>query len=93
MPRQEANPENSTATIVCPLVQPALTGYPLDLGQWHGPVPLPPEKSLESLPTSLAGKDREMFLNFVQCFLSWLPEERLTTLQAYCHPWLRGDKS
>lgn len=62
-------------------------------GQWKGPVPLPPEKKFESLASTLAGEDKDMFLNFIQCFLSWLPEERLTALQAYFHPWLKGKRS
>lgn len=62
-------------------------------GQWKGVVPLSPKTELESLINALAGEDKEMFLNFVQCFLSWLPEERLATLQGYFHPWLRGKKN
>ncbi|PSS16520.1 hypothetical protein M430DRAFT_103665 [Amorphotheca resinae ATCC 22711] len=58
-------------------------------GKWRGPVPLPTEKTLESLANTLAGDDREQFLNFVRCLLCWLPEERLTTEQAHHHPWLR----
>ena len=69
----------------CP---PVLTNL-LDLGKWKGPVPLPTAKTLKSLATTLAGDDRDQFLNFVQCLLCWLPEERLTAGQAYYHPWLR----
>jgi serine/threonine-protein kinase SRPK3 len=61
----------------------------LDLGKWKGPVPLPTEKTLQSLSHTLAKDDKEQFLNFVQCLLRWLPEERLTAGQAYYHPWLR----
>ncbi|KPM34438.1 hypothetical protein AK830_g12138 [Neonectria ditissima] len=61
-------------------------------GQWHGPVPLPHEKKLESLASILSGEDKDMFLNFLQCVLTWLPEDRLTTLEAYFHPWLRGER-
>ena len=64
-----------------------LTNY---LGKWKGPAPLPTERTLQSLAKSLAGEDRDNFLNFVQCLLCWLPEERLTAGQAYHHPWLRG---
>ncbi|PNY23939.1 Serine/threonine-protein kinase SRPK [Tolypocladium capitatum] len=62
-------------------------------GQWHGPVPLPPGRKFESLTGTLAGEDEGMFLNFIQCVLCWIPEERVTTLQAYFHPWLRGKGS
>jgi hypothetical protein len=31
-----------------------------------------------------------MFLNFLSGLLCWLPEERLTAEQIYCHLWLRG---
>ncbi len=51
---------------------------------------LPTDLSLESLITTLEGEDKELFLNFLSGLLCWLPEERLTTLQAYCHVWLRG---
>ncbi|RDA82551.1 hypothetical protein CP532_0938 [Ophiocordyceps camponoti-leonardi (nom. inval.)] len=62
-------------------------------GQWHGPVPLPCRPRLEeSVPANVAPRDREAFLSFLQCVLCWLPEERLNTLQAYFHPWLRGEE-
>jgi serine/threonine-protein kinase SRPK3 len=69
----------------CP---PILTNL-FDLGRWKGPVPLPTEKTLESLANTVVGDDRDQFLNFVRCLLCWLPEERLTAGQAYYHPWLR----
>lgn len=62
------------------------------LGKWRGPVPVPTERSFESLATALDGEDKELFLNFVQCFLWWVPEERFNSLQGYMHPWLRGGK-
>ncbi|OCL05752.1 kinase-like protein [Glonium stellatum] len=58
-------------------------------GKWKNPVPLPTEKTLQSLSNSLAKDDKDQFLDFVQCLLCWLPEERLTAGQAYYHPWLR----
>ncbi|KAJ3466954.1 hypothetical protein MRS44_004518 [Fusarium solani] len=61
-------------------------------GQWHGPVPLPPEKKLEALIHNVAGEDKEVFINFLECVLTWLPEDRLTSLEAYFHPWVRGEK-
>ncbi|KAK1768719.1 kinase-like protein [Phialemonium atrogriseum] len=61
-------------------------------GQWQGPVPLPPKKEFESLVKALEGEDKENFISLVECFLNWLPEERLPALQAYFHPWLRGER-
>lgn len=45
------------------------------LGKWKGPVPVP-IKTLQSLVKSLEGDDRDNFLDFIQCLLCWLPEER-----------------
>ncbi|TWU74252.1 hypothetical protein ED733_004458 [Metarhizium rileyi] len=59
-------------------------------GNWTGLVPLPTERTLESLAATLEGKDRELFLNFVQCLVRWVPEERLKPFQGYMHPFLRG---
>lgn len=58
-------------------------------GKWKGVVPLPTEKTLESLANTLAGDERNQFVDFIQCLLCWLPEEHLTAGQAYYHPWLR----
>ncbi|KAK0387572.1 hypothetical protein NLU13_3818 [Sarocladium strictum] len=63
-------------------------------GQWHGPVPLPPSQSLESRISkafTAAAEDRELLANLLERCLAWLPEERPDALQAYMHPWLRGD--
>ncbi|KAF4442545.1 hypothetical protein F53441_11706 [Fusarium austroafricanum] len=60
-------------------------------GQWHGPVPLPSQKDLKSLDTNLSQQDREKFLDFLSCVLTWLPEDRLNSFEAYFHPWLRGE--
>jgi serine/threonine protein kinase len=68
---------------------PVLTAL-VSLGTWKGPVPVPTNLSFESLTTSLTGEDKEMFLNFLSGLLCWLPEERLTAEQIYCHLWLRG---
>lgn len=56
----------------------------------HGPVPLPPERTMESRVSTLAGEDKDMFLSFLEGVLAWLPEDRLIASQAYFHPWLRG---
>jgi len=58
-------------------------------GKWTGPVPLPTERTLESLANTPAGDERAQFLSFVQCLLCWLPEKRLTAAEAYYPPWLR----
>ncbi|KAF4958535.1 hypothetical protein FGADI_2335 [Fusarium gaditjirri] len=60
-------------------------------GKWHGPVPLPPEGELKSLDTNLSGEDRDQFLDFLAGVLTWLPEDRLNSAEAYFHPWLRGE--
>ena len=53
-------------------------------------MPVPTGVSLESLVTALEGEDKELFLDLLSGLLCWLPEERLTASQAYCHVWLRG---
>lgn len=64
-------------------------------GQWHGSVPLPPSQSLESRigEAFTAAEDRELLANLLEHCLAWLPEERPDALQAYMHPWLRGNTS
>ncbi|KAI1019942.1 hypothetical protein LB503_006091 [Fusarium chuoi] len=59
-------------------------------GKWHGPVPLP-EGGLKSLETNLSGEDKDRFLDFLAGTLTWLPEDRLNSAEAYFHPWLRGE--
>ncbi|KAF5659973.1 serine threonine kinase [Fusarium circinatum] len=60
-------------------------------GKWHGPVPLPSEGKLNSLDTKLSGEDRDQLIDFLAGVLTWLPEDRLNSAEAYFHPWLRGD--
>ncbi|KAK2692682.1 hypothetical protein QWA68_007414 [Fusarium oxysporum] len=60
-------------------------------GRWHGLVPLPSEGELKSLDTNLSGEDRDKFLDLLACVLTWLPEDRLNSPEAYFHPWLRGE--
>ncbi|KAF5576170.1 serine threonine kinase [Fusarium pseudocircinatum] len=60
-------------------------------GKWHGPIPLPSEGGLRSLDANLSGGDRDQFLNFLAGVLTWLPEDRLNSAEAYFHPWLRGE--
>lgn len=59
-------------------------------GSWQGPVPLPPKTQLADLVTTMEGEQKALFVDFLECFLTWMPEERLTADQAYFHPWLRG---
>ena len=59
-------------------------------GNWQGPVPLPPKTQLVDLVTTLEGEQKALFIDFLECFLTWLPEERLTADQTYFHSWLRG---
>ncbi|KAF5611789.1 serine threonine kinase [Fusarium tjaetaba] len=60
-------------------------------GKWNGPVPLPSVGELKSLDTNLSGEDRARFLDFLAGVLTWLPEDRLNSAEAYFHPWLREE--
>jgi hypothetical protein len=62
------------------------------IGNWRGPVPLLTERTFDALSKTLEGEDKELFLNFVQCFLWGVPDERLSMFQGFMHPWLRGGK-
>ncbi|KAH9215961.1 kinase-like protein [Leptodontidium sp. 2 PMI_412] len=60
-------------------------------GNWRGIVPIPVGRNLESLAKSLEeGKDRDEFLDLVRGLLRWLPEERLSSYEAFSHPWVSG---
>ncbi|KAI1347028.1 kinase-like protein [Xylaria sp. FL0043] len=61
-------------------------------GQWIGPVPLPSDRTLESLAKVLTGEEKDLFIDFIRFFLWWLPEERVDALHSYFHPWL-GNKN
>lgn len=60
-------------------------------GEWHGPTPLPPKLQLADLVTAVDGVQRASFVNFLQCVLTWLPEERLTVNKTFFHPWLHSN--
>ncbi|EXU96711.1 serine/threonine protein kinase domain protein [Metarhizium robertsii] len=62
-------------------------------GEWKGPVPLPPKKDFESLISDFIGVDKENFVSFMECFIAWLPNDRLTCLQGHFHPWLKTEKN
>lgn len=65
----------------------------LVLGEWKGPVPLPPKKGFESLISGFIGVDKDNFVSFMECFIAWLPNDRLTCLQGHFHPWLKTEKN
>ncbi|QPG94139.1 hypothetical protein C2857_004948 [Epichloe festucae Fl1] len=58
-------------------------------GQWIADCPIPQGNSLEKAELVLAGKNKEMFLNFVRGMLTWRPEDRKTAKQLLEDPWLR----
>ncbi|SPJ74156.1 related to dis1-suppressing protein kinase dsk1 [Fusarium torulosum] len=60
-------------------------------GEWHGTVPLPPRRGIKAIETNLSGEDKDKFLDFLAGVLTWLPEDRLNSFEAYFHPWLRGE--
>ncbi|KAH7014406.1 kinase-like protein [Microdochium trichocladiopsis] len=57
-------------------------------GNWIGTVPIPEERTLESLETMLQGEEREQFLDLIRGLLCWRPEERLSSVEAFAHPWM-----
>ncbi|XXH04300.1 hypothetical protein Hte_010714 [Hypoxylon texense] len=72
------------------LARPSSRKIPVN-GNWRGIIPIPKKRTLDSLVTSLEeGKDRDEFLDLVQGFLRWLPEERLNSYEAFSHPWVSG---
>ncbi|POS72687.1 CMGC/SRPK protein kinase [Diaporthe helianthi] len=57
--------------------------------KWRGIVPIPTNRTFESLATKPEDKEeRQLIINFVSALLSWLPEERLDSLQVY---WVPAD--
>ncbi|KAJ3579248.1 hypothetical protein NPX13_g1323 [Xylaria arbuscula] len=62
-------------------------------GNWKGPVPLPLDLSFEKVATALSGEEQELFFNFVEMGLWWVPEERLDALHMYFHPWLENKRA
>ncbi|KAK7414584.1 hypothetical protein QQZ08_012529 [Neonectria magnoliae] len=63
-----------------------------DAGDWKGVVPLPPPATLESLVTSLQGKRKDDFLDFIRGMLQWDPGKRTSTGHAWSHPWISGSE-
>jgi serine/threonine protein kinase len=64
-----------------------------DAGDWKGVVPLPPPATLESLVTSLQGRSKDDFLDFIRGMLQWEPRKRTSTGHAWSHPWISESES
>lgn len=47
-----------------------------------------PLVSLESREKRLAGREKELFIQFMKSMLKWLPEQRKTARQLLEDPWL-----
>ncbi|KAK2839345.1 hypothetical protein FQN49_006230 [Arthroderma sp. PD_2] len=58
-------------------------------GQWIADCPIPQGKSLEKAELVLAGRNKEMFLNFMRGMLTWRPEDRKTAKELLEDPWLK----
>ncbi|KAH0596537.1 hypothetical protein MHUMG1_05655 [Metarhizium humberi] len=58
-------------------------------GQWIADCPIPQGNSLENAELVLAGRNKEMFLNFIKGMLTWRPEDRKTPKQLLDDPWLK----
>lgn len=51
-----------------------------------------PARKLEAAAPSLEEKERQAFLSFISCMLTWVPEERKTARELMEHPFLNlGD--
>ncbi|KAF5122211.1 putative serine/threonine-protein kinase sky1 [Metarhizium anisopliae] len=59
-------------------------------GQWIADCPIPQGNSLEKAELVLAGRNKEMFLNFIKGMLTWRPEDRKTPKQLLDDPWLQS---
>ncbi|POR37663.1 Serine/threonine-protein kinase SRPK [Tolypocladium paradoxum] len=57
-------------------------------GKWIAHVPIPQGNSLEKAERVLAGRNKDMFLNFVGGMLTWRPEDRKTARELLEDPWL-----
>lgn len=52
-------------------------------------MPIPANRTLESLATKPEDKEeRELVINFISALLSWLPEDRLDSLEVLSHLWI-----
>ncbi|KAK2590102.1 hypothetical protein QQS21_012220 [Conoideocrella luteorostrata] len=59
-------------------------------GEWRGIVPISMDRTLDSLPKSSEGGDKDVFLDLIRGLLRWLPEERLNSYEAFSQPWVSG---
>lgn len=58
-------------------------------GNWRNLVPIPPNRTFESLATKPDDEgERELFINFMTGLVDWLPEERLDSFQVFGHLWI-----
>ncbi|KND89186.1 Serine/threonine-protein kinase SRPK [Tolypocladium ophioglossoides CBS 100239] len=57
-------------------------------GKWIADVPIPQDGGLEKAERVLAGRNKEMFLNFVGGMLTWRPEDCKTAKELLQDPWL-----
>lgn len=60
--------------------------------QFRFPESVPKNFSFESSITRFRGDDKELFIDFAQKMVRWLPEERWSAKQLLQHPWLTRDK-
>jgi len=73
--------------LASPHQDPSLTS----VGRWIAATPLP-NQTLESRETRLAGKDKELLLQFTRKILRWLPEERPTAEELLEDEFLTQDE-
>ncbi|EFR05429.1 CMGC/CLK protein kinase [Nannizzia gypsea CBS 118893] len=67
---------------------PVRSTYYNDDGEYIGEAPIP-KASLEDFVTTISSeKEKELFLRFIRRMLTWDPDERATTDQIICDPWL-----
>lgn len=58
------------------------------LGRLKGPEEIPGNFSFEGSITSMQGKDKAMFIEFVKRMIKWSPGERSTAKELLEDPWL-----
>lgn len=59
-------------------------------GNWIAEPPIP-EASLEDFVTSIEdGKEKALFLDFINKILQWDPAKRGQSAHLFCHEWLAG---
>lgn len=58
------------------------------IGKWIADVAIPQGNSLATAEHFLAGRNKEMFLDFVRGMLAWRPEDRKAARELLDDPWL-----